>query len=68
MRPPDAGAFSGETALADIILPHALPSAPGGREGLKLLSLGRFAPCCGATCMRLRNYLAVIDWRDRQAA
>lgn len=42
MRPPDAGAFSRETALADIILPHALPSALDGRDGLKLLSLDCF--------------------------
>lgn len=42
MRPPDAGAFSRETALADIILPHALPGALDGRNGIKLLSLDCF--------------------------
>jgi FMN phosphatase YigB (HAD superfamily) len=42
MRPPDADAFSRETALADIILPHALPSALDGRDGIKMLSLDCF--------------------------
>jgi FMN phosphatase YigB (HAD superfamily) len=36
------GAFSRETALADFILPHALPGALNGRDGIKLLSLDCF--------------------------
>jgi hypothetical protein len=42
------GAFPRETALANSILPHALPGAP--------------------ELNRLRNHLAMVDWRDRQAA
>jgi FMN phosphatase YigB (HAD superfamily) len=42
MRPPDADVFSRETALADTILPHALPCALDGRDGIKLLSLDCF--------------------------
>lgn len=35
-------ALSRETALADFILPHALPRALDGRDGIKLLSLDCF--------------------------
>lgn len=82
MRPPMQGAFSRETALTDFILPHALPGALDGRDRKLFDSTapGRptsrriVHPChdnkliASLELDRLRNYLTVIEWQDRQAA